>query len=83
MRVMISERNLLTVCAGSVPTERGEMPMSYTRSEFPADLSAFDLPVERSGPSVERLLFRKRSSRGRVLVAFSFGVAATRRRVPS
>jgi hypothetical protein len=23
------------------------MPTSYTRSEFPADLSAFDLPVER------------------------------------
>jgi hypothetical protein len=49
------------------------MPMSYARSEFPADLSAFDLPVERPRPSVER----KRSSRGRVLVAFSFGVAAT------
>ena len=47
--------------------------MSYARSEFPADLSAFDLPVERPRPSVER----KRSSRGRVLVAFSFGVAAT------
>ena len=30
--------------------------MSYTRSEFPADLSAFDLPVERSGPSVERTI---------------------------
>jgi hypothetical protein len=53
------------------------MPMSYTRSEFPADLSAFDLPVERPEPSVERLLFRKRSSRGRVLIAFCSGVAVT------
>jgi hypothetical protein len=53
------------------------MPMSYTRSEFPADLSAFDLPVERPEPSVERLLFRERSSRGRVLVSFCFGIAAT------
>jgi hypothetical protein len=51
--------------------------MSYTRSEFPADLSDCDLPVEHPEPSVERLLFRKRSSHGRVLVAFCFGVAAT------
>jgi hypothetical protein len=34
-RVMMSERNLLTMRAGSVPTERGEMPMSYTRSDSP------------------------------------------------
>jgi hypothetical protein len=49
--------------------------MSYTRSEFPAGLSASDLTVKRPDPSVERLLFRKRS--GRVLIAFCFGVAAT------
>jgi hypothetical protein len=55
--------------------------MNYTRSEFPAefpaDLSARDVPVERLEPSIERLLLRKQSSRGRVLIAFCFGVAAT------
>jgi hypothetical protein len=40
------------------------------RSELPADLLVDD-------PPIERLLFRKHSSRGRTLIAFCFGVAAT------
>jgi hypothetical protein len=51
--------------------------MSSTRSEFPADSSACYLPVERPEPSVERLLFSKRSSHYRVLIAFCFGVGVT------
>jgi hypothetical protein len=73
-------RNKICFCHNvcrSVPAEKGEMPMSHTRPEFPADLSDHNLPIEGPEPSVERLLFRKRSSRGRVLIAFCVGVAAT------
>jgi hypothetical protein len=44
--------------------------MSYTRSEFPADLLAGE-------PSVERPARRKRGSFIRVLITFCAGVAAT------
>jgi hypothetical protein len=44
--------------------------MSYTRSEFPADLLAGEPTVERSAP-------RKRGSLSRVLITFCAGVAAT------
>jgi hypothetical protein len=51
--------------------------MSYTRSEFPADLSAFDLRSSVLGRRSSGYCSVSALHVGRVLVAFSFGVAAT------